>query len=766
MNATLTILACNSRIEFHLWSNPRPGEVICGGRHVWPILAGVDQWRPWQTPVVLAWAVFEGNRGDLVPSDRIEAYISAHWECQFYIHDVVTAFKSLKALFTRSDPYDQIGSNRVWDTHLICQLWQLAKTGEAADQTPAETWDFCVNGGLDSGSSRTCDNVSVESPDEVKVGKADKPLSSLLKFEDIPRDVLEQAALQSVRMHYILGELLRWGATDGQSPNACFGLLSWNMRHEQMVKLGWKTHELQAKAAIALDQMTSCGMTVDTEAAGRMQKQYTADLDVLTEALRVHGYDPRRDHSDKALRSVILRIHRLCQPGPLTYRHDGEIDTSSEALSTWHGHPFVPTLLEYRQRATLLTKFVDKLTSCRTRIHATYSVRTVTGRTSAYGAMSVQNLPRSGGIRECIVASPGYVLLTADYAMIDLVALAYAIETQFGWPSAMAKAIRDGKDLHRLVAAKVTGKSEAEVTGRERQAAKAINFGTPGCTGVDALHRYAQRAYDVDATVEEVAKCQETYFTLFPEIALFVRESDEFATGRATAGLFKLTICSYESATRQQWPMEKAQDLGAPHHILGLMAIKVLGQRKPATDTGREYTELELDYFWGCMLQNINVIPRAWQADIRAKRPSIGLRQAIEQIAQARPVMTLTGRVRANASFTACRNNIFQGLAADGAKSALWKLWRAGFAIVHFDHDEFLIEIPASSDYRVHAERVRELMIEGMQEVIPTLPIRVDFAVADRWYSQAEAVYDSNGRLVLWSPPATDLAAQSRRACG
>src|SRR5690349_1939663 len=41
-------------------------------------------------------------------------------------------------------------------------------------------------------------------------------------------------------------------------------------------------------------------------------------------------------------------------------------------------------------------------------------------------------------------------------------------------------------------------------------------------------------------------------------------------------------------------------------------------------------------------------------------------------------LFTLTGRLRANATYTARRNRPFQRLAADGAKLALWRFWRAG----------------------------------------------------------------------------------------
>lgn len=45
-------------------------------------------------------------------------------------------------------------------------------------------------------------------------------------------------------------------------------------------------------------------------------------------------------------------------------------------------------------------------------------------------------------------------------------------------------------------------------------------------------------------------------------------------------------------------------------------------------------------------------------------------------------------------NFTQARNTPFSGLAADGAKTALWNLTHIGFRVVAFIHDEFVIEIP------------------------------------------------------------------------
>ena len=115
-------------------------------------------------------------------------------------------------------------------------------------------------------------------------------------------------------------------------------------------------------------------------------------------------------------------------------------------------------------------------------------------------------------------------------------------------------------------------------------------------------------------------------------------------------------------------------------------------------------------------------------------------------------MLTLTGRLRSNVCYCQRHNTPFQGLAADGAKLALWLLWRAGYRIVNFVHDEILIEVPAESNLKEHAETIRELMISGMKWVVPDVRIDVEYAASTRWYKAAEAVYDDDGNLVPWEP--------------
>ena len=95
-------------------------------------------------------------------------------------------------------------------------------------------------------------------------------------------------------------------------------------------------------------------------------------------------------------------------------------------------------------------------------------------------------------------------------------------------------------------------------------------------------------------------------------------------------------------------------------------------------------------------------------------------------------VWTRTGRLRADTTFCAEKNTPFQGLAADGAKIALYNLMKNGFKLVGFVHDEIITEVPKDKieEMRVLQEQI---MVQSMQVVVPDVAIRVDSTVSERY---------------------------------
>jgi DNA polymerase-1 len=92
-------------------------------------------------------------------------------------------------------------------------------------------------------------------------------------------------------------------------------------------------------------------------------------------------------------------------------------------------------------------------------------------------------------------------------------------------------------------------------------------------------------------------------------------------------------------------------------------------------------------------------------------------------------VFTRTGRLRGNTSYCAEKNSPFQGLAADGAKLALYELDKAGYKVVGFVHDEIICEVPEKDAESLLPEQ-EKIMIRAMQSVVPDVKIGVESMIS------------------------------------
>jgi site-specific DNA-methyltransferase (adenine-specific) len=129
-------------------------------------------------------------------------------------------------------------------------------------------------------------------------------------------------------------------------------------------------------------------------------------------------------------------------------------------------------------------------------------------------------------------------------------------------------------------------------------------------------------------------------------------------------------------------------------------------------------------------------------------------------------VATLTGRLRGRVRYAQARNTPFQGLAADGAALALFRLVKEGFKVVGFVHDETLVELPDEGGYvsEDKVRRVEQIKREAMAGVLGcNLPVSVESSLSTCW-SKAAKLIVKDGKVYPWSPPQEDRAEGSQMA--
>ncbi len=178
-------------------------------------------------------------------------------------------------------------------------------------------------------------------------------------------------------------------------------------------------------------------------------------------------------------------------------------------------HPCFKSLYEHR-KITRVISTIDKLLGHMNpetgRVYPRYEqIGAPTGRFSC-SKPNFQSTPK-GSFRACFIASPGHKLVIADYSQIELRVLAEITQDE-----RMIAAFRKGEDLHKLTASVITGIPLEQVTVKERQAAKAVNFGLIYGMGAKGLKDYAYDTYEVSMSLEQAYRFIQRYFDFYKEV--------------------------------------------------------------------------------------------------------------------------------------------------------------------------------------------------------------------------------------------------------
>lgn len=319
-------------------------------------------------------------------------------------------------------------------------------------------------------------------------------------------------------------------------------------------------------------------------------------------------------------------------------------------------------------------------------LHPHWNPLVASGRVSVANP-NLNNMPREHGVRECFKARPGYVYVTADYSQAELCSLSQICTDLFGY-SFMGEAIKEGKDLHLLLASQILNisykdaeiqlkaaksRDEKNATPEElhadkvikdaRQMAKAANFGYPGGLGPDKFVAYAWTSYEVEISRQQAVDLKTIWLETYPEVSEFF---------------------NYVSSKlgRKNWNDRESQRFDVTQHRSGRIRGKV------------------------GFCDGLNTFFQGLTAD--------GAKYA---------------------------KNLISYEMFCNPKSPLY-----GSRIVAFIYDEILMECPEDKAHDAAHELVR-LMIEGMSLFLPNIPSKVEVEMMRRWIKNAKAVYVDN-RLV------------------
>ncbi len=275
-----------------------------------------------------------------------------------------------------------------------------------------------------------------------------------------------------------------------------------------------------------LARMERAGISVDTQKLKSLSHDF---------AMRMHEYEqevhklaghPFNIASPKQLGEVLFDEMKL--EGGKKSAKTGAYGTDSSVLEELAegGHTIAEKVLLWRQLAKLKSTYSDSLPeqiNPKTgRIHTNYHMAIAsTGRLSSNDP-NLQNIPirtvEGQKIREAFVASPGHLLVSADYSQIELRLLAHIANIDV-----LKNAFKHGDDIHAITASQMFGVPVDAVDADLRRKAKTINFGI--IYGISA-HGLAAR---LGIGRSEAATYIEQYFKQYPGISDYMEASIAFA---------------------------------------------------------------------------------------------------------------------------------------------------------------------------------------------------------------------------------------------
>ena len=289
----------------------------------------------------------------------------------------------------------------------------------------------------------------------------------------------------------------------------------------------WKLFaEVEMPLVPVLMDMEMTGVLIDAPYLHEMSGTLTRRLnEIEREIYTLAGHD-FNINSTQQLADVLFGKLGLKAPGGRK-TSTGKESTAVDVLESLRGqHPVIELILEQRQLSKLKGTYIDalpELVNAETgRVHTSFNqAGAVTGRLSS-SEPNLQNIPirtdLGRQVRRAFIASPGHVLMSADYSQVELRILAHLC----GDPG-LRDAFERGEDIHATTAAAIFGVPLAQVTSDQRRIAKAVNFGLAYGQGAFGL------AQATGLSNADAQKFIDAYFARFARVRQYVEETKHTA---------------------------------------------------------------------------------------------------------------------------------------------------------------------------------------------------------------------------------------------
>lgn len=281
--------------------------------------------------------------------------------------------------------------------------------------------------------------------------------------------------------------------------------------------------EIETPLIPVLALMESNGIRIDRSGLKEISEKFSKELEFIEDRIYALAGEKINLRSPMQISDLFSRI---IEKKNFKRTKSGQISTSEAILQELAGeYEIAAEILRHRKLSKLISTYTDSLPGFINketgRVHADFiQASTATGRLSCRNP-NLQNLPilseEGREVRKGIVASPGHLILAADYSQIELRILASVSQD-----NVLMEAFRKGEDVHTVTAARVYNVPASKVTDEMRSKAKMVNYGIAYGISPYGLSQ------NLKISSQEAKEIIEKYFQEFVGIKNFIEENLKF----------------------------------------------------------------------------------------------------------------------------------------------------------------------------------------------------------------------------------------------
>ena len=429
--------------------------------------------------------------------------------------------------------------------------------------------------------------------------------------------------------------------------------------------------------------------------------------------------------------------------------------------------PFINYLLSYRYSSKMVSTYITAIREKIRddgKIHCTFlPYGTVTGRFSSKNP-NLQNIPRNPEFRRIFYGGPGFYVGGGDFSKQEVF-----LTVEESQDTDLAKVFKDGKDIYSVLAQSITGfdywdciewqvdenhnfirnEHGAKVENVEGHARRSLGkvgwLGISYGMGAASLANKANEdkklendkkiendeeltEYDLKmTTVEEAKKVLEAIHRDYPIVTKWIE--------------YKHKFCKEHNYTESKWGRRRnLPAINLPKYSIDLIYPK--GSKEPLCPVYLEEDPLDFETNYEKREINLNDIPeevyKPYIDAINKATSSYKIKEITEQLKEKERL-----GVRSNGQEIAKAERQSVNASIQGQAGVLIKycmilidndpiLRKYNSGLISSIHDEVLIAIPKEQK-DLCLSRVVDLMIQGAQQMVKLVDVKVDPVLQDRW---------------------------------